>query len=957
MHKIAFSSLFNKFVTATAILAMVLAAVPALPVAAASITVNITSDEYVDNTNCSLREAIIAANTNASFFGCTYTGGGPDDIITLASGSTYTLSRVGTTTTNGDLDVGNPDGTAGNLTIQTSGATNAIIDASGISNRVMEVDESGNTNLTLTHITLTGGNSPDGAGLYFAGDGTLTLSNSTVSGNTATGEANCGAGVFNSSLATVIINNSTIENNTCTAAGADGAGLLKASGGSLTITNSTFYNNTTPDYGGGVRIDIVAGTATISNSTFVNNVAGSRGGGLQVKSGTVTVSFSTFSGNSASYPGPSTGGAVQATGGSITVLQSILANSLTNAVTGADCDQLDPGTVAVTNSLVENNSDCTGTIVSSADPVLGSLADNGGPTMTLALLPGSPAINIADDASCPAADQRGISRPQGAHCDLGAYEFGDEPPAVASIDRASPNPSSAASVNFTVTFSEPVTGVDAGDFVLTTTGVTGASITDVSGSGSTYTVTVNTGTGDGTIRLDVVDDDSIHDTGGNALGGTGAGNGNFSAGQVYTVKKSADIDVVIGGNLQASYNLDPFESTRDSYVNVDDGPAKVVSTNDLPIISSERINLKNGLGFESYTEFLGLPASKLSDTYIFPWYNNATSGGLSSQLRIANVGNAQTTVTIKVHGVAQVPTYILDPNQSERVTLDNVDNGPVEVKSSGGVPIIASLRINLKDGVGFESYTEFLGQSASSTVGTKYVFPWYNNATAGGLDSQLRFGNVGNAQTTVTIKVAGVAQVPTYTLDPNESARVPLVNVDNGPVEISSSGGVPIIAAMRANLKNNVGFESYSEFIGLPGATLTETRYLFPWYNNATSGGLSSQLRFANVGNATTTVTIKVAGIAQDTTYTLDPDESARVDLTNVDNGPIEVISSGGVPIIASMRVNLKSGLGFSSYSEFIGLSVGAGMPGNELSPTYWFPWYNNLTAGGLSSQLRFGLP
>src|SRR5215216_4101366 len=129
MHKIAFSSLFNKFVTATAILAMLLAAVPVLPVAAASITVNITSDEYVDNTDCSLREAIIAANTNASFFGCTYTGGGPDDIITLASGSTYTLSRVGTTSTNGDLDVGNPDGTAGNLTIQTSGATNAVIDA------------------------------------------------------------------------------------------------------------------------------------------------------------------------------------------------------------------------------------------------------------------------------------------------------------------------------------------------------------------------------------------------------------------------------------------------------------------------------------------------------------------------------------------------------------------------------------------------------------------------------------------------------------------------------------------------------------------------------------------------------------------------------------------------------------------------------------------------------------
>ena len=418
-----------------------------------------------------------------------------------------------------------------------------------------------------------------------------------------------------------------------------------------------------------------------------------------------------------------------------------------------------------------------------------------------------------------------------------------------------------------------------------------------------------------------------------------------------------NVDVNIHGSLIERNYLPVGSSMRRSYTNVDNGPVRVLSTNGGTILSSERINLKNDVGFESYTEFLGLQAGKLSDTYIFPWYNNATTGGLSSQLRIANVGNAQTTVTVKIHGVAQNPTYTLDPNTSQRVELPNVDNGPVEVKSSGGVPSLASLRINLKDGMGFESYTEFLGLSASATASTSYMFPWYNNATTGGLDSQLRFGNVGNAQTTVTIKVAGVAQVPTYTLDPNASQRVSLNNVDNGPIEVLSSGGVPIIAAIRANLKNSVGYESYSEFIGLPGATLTETRYLFPWYNNATNGGLSSQLRFGNVGGTTTVVSIKVAGVTQAQTYTLAPNASQRVELNNVDAGPIEVLSSGGVPIIASMRVNLKNGVGYSSYAEFIGLSVGNGLPGNELSTTYWLPWYNNATAGGLSSQLRLGRP
>jgi hypothetical protein len=57
------------------------------------------------------------------------------------------------------------------------------------------------------------------------------------------------------------------------------------------------------------------------------------------------------------------------------------------------------------------------------DALIGPLADNGGPTLTHALLDGSPAIDAADDAACPATDQRGVPRPQGAACDIGAYEY------------------------------------------------------------------------------------------------------------------------------------------------------------------------------------------------------------------------------------------------------------------------------------------------------------------------------------------------------------------------------------------------------------------------------------------------------------------------------------------------------------------------------------------------------
>ena len=110
-------------------------------------------------------------------------------------------------------------------------------------------------------------------------------------------------------------------------------------------------------------------------------------------------------------------------------------------------------------------------------------------------------------------------------------------PFASSSLRADPNPTSANSVEYTVTFSESVSGVDVSDFDLTTTGIfNGISTADISGSGTTYTITVNTGTGFGTLRLVVIDDDSIIDAAGNPLGGSGLGNGDFVTGELYAVR-------------------------------------------------------------------------------------------------------------------------------------------------------------------------------------------------------------------------------------------------------------------------------------------------------------------------------------------------------------------------------------------------------------------------------------
>ncbi len=132
----------------------------------------------------------------------------------------------------------------------------------------------------------------------------------------------------------------------------------------------------------------------------------------------------------------------------------------------------------------------------------------------------------------------GIVYANGNNSSYWSFKYIDTTPTVTSITRLDPNPSTAASLRYTVTFSEAVTGVDAADFLMTASGVSGAKITGVSGTGASRTVTVSTGTGTGTLRLDLKDNDSIKDLAGNALGGTGINNGNYTAGQKYTLDRN-----------------------------------------------------------------------------------------------------------------------------------------------------------------------------------------------------------------------------------------------------------------------------------------------------------------------------------------------------------------------------------------------------------------------------------
>jgi LPXTG-site transpeptidase (sortase) family protein len=449
---------------------LLLALVGIRPAYAAALTV--TND--ADSGAGSLRAAISSA--------------GSGDTITFASSlSGDTITLASTLTIDKDLTIDGsslaaPITISGNdavLVMEVDSGKSLTLDALTIANGHGNVYGGGIHNyghLTATNSTFSDniatGNSTSGGkggGIYNNGGGTLTVTDCTFSGNQATtGIAPGGGGISNDGIATVT--NNTFSGNS---AGYLGGGIFNS--GTLTVANSTFSGNSadqggginnyyllnvtdstftgnsatdggglynlsstlmlkdctvsgnSADQGGGAYND---GTLIVTNSTFSNNSANEYGGGI-INYNTLNVTNSTFSGNSADEFG---GGIDNDRGGTLNYANTILANS----TKGGDCYN-DGGAIGTnTQNLIKNNAsfpnDC-GTPSLTGDPLLNSLSNNGGKTQTMALLSGSPAIDAGDDTTCAASpvnnqDQRGVTRPQGTHCDIGAYEYGPVIPVV-----------------------------------------------------------------------------------------------------------------------------------------------------------------------------------------------------------------------------------------------------------------------------------------------------------------------------------------------------------------------------------------------------------------------------------------------------------------------------------------------------------------------------------------------
>jgi predicted outer membrane repeat protein len=275
----------------------------------------------------------------------------------------------------------------------------------------------GATGAILDGFTITAGNAnfndnlnPDGNGGGMLNDSgsNPTLTNLIFRGNST---SYYGGGMLNWNSSSPILTNVTFNGNS---AGSDGGGMFNWNSSSPALTNVTFNGNSA--LVGGGMYNYISSNSTLSNVTFYGNTATYLGGGGMYNDGSSpTLTNVTFSNNSATTFG---GGMYNGAGSNPQIRNTIFWGN-TALSGGAQISDVS-STPIVNDSVVQGG--YAGTNIITTDPLLGTLGDYGGFTQTIPLLAGSSAIDTGNDDVCPNTDQRGVTRPQGAHCDIGAYE-------------------------------------------------------------------------------------------------------------------------------------------------------------------------------------------------------------------------------------------------------------------------------------------------------------------------------------------------------------------------------------------------------------------------------------------------------------------------------------------------------------------------------------------------------
>jgi len=660
--------------------------------------------------------------------------------------------------------------------------------------------------VTLTNSPVISNSAFSGGGVYATGP--LTLTSSPIRGNTA---AFNGGGVYatsallllNISVAAsrgngariaigggaVTIMASPVVSNTANGAG---GGLYVSS--PLTVTASTVISNSAHTNGGGL---FATGVTTLSQDAVVSNTAGADGGGILTSAG-ITLTNVTLGANTA----VAQGGAISTTGALSATAVTIAGNS---ALTGGGIANATGVTSTLAASILAGNTatngpDCAGALVSGGylvlgastgcaytpgpgdivgqDALLGPLADNGGSTLTYALLPGSPAIGIVPPASglCTPTDQRGFPRPGAGKsaCDSGAYESAVTAPTATVTGTSTPTATgtSAATVTTqpttlagTATPSPTATNTSAATPSATTTATNTSTATPSATStttatpsatpSATSTAAPNINNGPTTLYF--------------AEGYTGrlTSNGRATFDETLSILNANPFTATVqiqyliegGAPVVVTHQVAPTSTLRES-VNTDVGSDKNVAAvvSSASRVTAERIIRRtSAAGVLDANSSLGNP--NLGKTFYFA--EGYTGASFQEYLTVANPGNTTANVTVAfapqgaTGSVTQTLTLQIPPQgrvtrNIRRDTL-GIPNKSLGLVVTSDQPIMAERVLYFGDGDGSAKYGS-TAKAGIQTVGNQYIFAY---GSAGGTGLAQRPGD----QSFVTVLNPGTSPV------------------------------------------------------------------------------------------------------------------------------------------------------------------------------------------------------
>ena len=819
----------------------------------------------------SLRQAIIDANATSA----------NDDIVFASSLFTNGVSTI--TLGSAALPTIAATSGAGSLAITGPGASSLIISGNNGNNSrnfsIFNIASGGN--LSISGVTVSGAKTTDtyGKGGSIINSGTLNISSSVITGNSVSGSSSYGGGIQNDTSAILTISNTTISGNS---SANHAAGINND--GTISITSSTISGNTAANSGGGF---VNFGTLSIFNSTIFGNTATLGSGGGIFNNTALNITNTTIASNSAV-----SGGGILGNGGSLNIANTIIANSTSGG------DYAGSGTIGTNlnnlvedGSIIDSSSTPTGSGNISGDPVLGTLQNNGGPTQTLALLSGSPAIAAGDATISNAApvnslDQRGVTRSPTAPS-IGAFEYINDAPVLSTAAAGSASGSafttqpiitikdalgnivttSTASVTMTVsgngttvgtttvnavagvaTFSDVgISGTAGTAYTLTFTsaGLTSAtqSITPL-GAANTPTFGTPTSTSDGfTVQISNYDNNFIY-------GGTATANG--------TVSIDGSGVVTVSGVAANTACTATITTTQTGYAS---GSATVTETSATATVPSRPTSVAAVSGNTQLAVTWVAPANTGGSAITEYIVKYSSSGGVAGSWTRYSPGSPITASPCTVTGLANGTAYVIKviAKNAVGISLPSANSAPATPAATvpGRPTSVVATSGNASLGV-----TWGAPASTGGSAITEYIVKYSSNNGAAGSWTRYRPGlPITATACTVTGLTNGTAYVIKVIAKNVSAISLPSANSAPATPAATVPGAPTSVVAVSGNAQLAV---TWTAPVSTGGSAITE--YIVKYSSNS---GASWTRFFPSSGLPITTNSCTVTGLTNGTAYVI----------------------------------------------------------------------------------------